>query len=73
MLPSSRHSKSLGREGEGRMVDEGRELVLGRVGAAPSSSMVTVSTCWDSYRCSCRVSFRCRCRWSYKCRCKLYT
>ena len=57
MLPS-RDSRSLGREGEGRMVGEGRELGLGRVGAATSTSIVTGSA-WV-----CRYKLRCRYRWS---------
>ena len=69
MLLSSRDSRSLGREGEGRIVGKGGELGFGRVGAAPSTSMVTGSTCRCKcklrcrYRWSCRVSCRCRCRW----------
>ena len=66
MLPI-RDSKD-GEEGEGRMVGQGAELGLGRVGATVSTSMVTGSAWWCRcklrwrYRCSYRVSFRCRCR-----------
>ena len=62
MLLSCRHSRSRGREREGRMVGEGRELGLGRDGAAPSISMETGSTCWCKYKLSCICGCRCRCR-----------
>ena len=57
MLLSSRDPRFSGREGEGRMVDEGRELGLPRDStAATPSSTLEGTACW----CKCKFGHRSR-------------